>query len=86
MEQTMELVTGLRAASYRVIRVGDGFSGCELAWKILEALMGFYKEHFSITLQMKHEFCCELNEEKAQWLMLQFPHIPCVCSQCCGTL
>ena len=52
MEQTMQLVTGLRAASSRVIRLGTGFSGCEVTWKTIEALNAFWEEHFGIKLQM----------------------------------
>jgi site-specific DNA-cytosine methylase len=66
--QLMSLQTGLKKFTLQPLRIGTGFSGCDIAWEVLKFLKDYWWNTFQLDIKMELSFCCESNLDKLEWL------------------
>ena len=63
------MLRGLKGLVGTTVRLGSGFSGCEIASRVLSEMRDYWEETFGIVLDTVQEFVCEKDTAKRDWLV-----------------
>lgn len=77
-EGMLMLKDGLKGLAGKPLRVGTGFSGCDISYEVLKALSRFWHDSYNVSVPISLAFACECDLAKAAWLRAAHPECKAV--------